>query len=251
MTEILKESLDSRCPMSPIVEDVRLIKSKCHSIFWRPNLILSNDLWWVHWSTFLSFLKDSWNIDFTNTNEDLSEIQFLPVFWTDSTSDPVDMDLAFMDVPAKYMSLLAKKLYIRYINQYKDTSRDRIAFYTLCQEFFQAFDAILLTWVKECQNIEEWNKIRQPLLSILIHLSQVPTNIQAALTQTSNTTVHTYNVKDILSIFNSGESELSWLNQWIQENRGWYGRCPALKDKTLVETFNILFNIYWKCFFSE
>jgi hypothetical protein len=55
------------------------------------------------------------------------------------------MELAFQGILCKEMSLLARNIYTLYVKEYKEFSSDRGSFYWLCQEFFQAFDAVLLT----------------------------------------------------------------------------------------------------------
>jgi hypothetical protein len=255
-----------KCPFWHVAEAAQKFKANCHTIFGKPELEKQNLLGWLDGTLFADFIEDFaqrrvWNIDMVDPGK-MKQLTLL---------GSKDMDMVhvllqqfWFNTLWKQVSCLWYSLYSRFIKEHigkvdKNDPINVLHFSIFTSTFIQAFDAVFITALRYAKTREVWDSMKKSMWRVLLHLAQIPTNIQEGITSSSERIGYMfwedepYMLEHIEKIY-ALQVQL-WVG-WIHGDsfekiraEGGYAPCPALADGVMKRSFNALHEVYGKVFF--
>jgi len=248
--------------MSEISKISREILWECREIFWPLDPVKENILWWKPWNVFPKFLTNfsRW----LKKNDILNPAEMVEISISNEWAFWKYIEGIESGMWTFYVTRLANTIYKRFLqvkaprirsfNKKKDKV-SKVQFEWLARAFIQAFDAVLFTWSNHADTIEEWGNMKESMWEIFKNLARVPTWIQETLVghtinNPTNITDDPFVVMEMARVWQMLKKDPSLLFDSCHEVKKAQGMrpCPALKDSTLRESFDMMFEIYWEVF---
>jgi hypothetical protein len=260
MPELFEPNIPSEdprpvCPFQTIEQASKSILQRVNELFWKPNLTHKNTIWWVPWSEFVQFLREyKLHMDPQEVLTPMRFIKYEPIINFALYGVPADQHQDQMSSLACHMCL---NFFLEHQSrlQIEDDSPEEVKkqdhFYANAMLIFQTYDAILITGAENCRSLEDWTRSKASMKQTAIRIAMMGGWPQEVFTNFKKSQYQKDSLKwkYALSIMPElASNDFIWRIARIIQNSmqviWWYGYCPALKDGTLEEAFDIFYEIY-------